>query len=263
MLFWKRKRVVRCAPYSKLAEIYDFVMRHVDYPGWANYIGLLLERHGPPDPYVIDIACGTGSLAIELARKGFKVFGVDASGAMVAKAREKSERLGLDITFMQADMLGLQELGTFDAALCLYDSINYLMSLDQVAEALENIGALLPDDGIFIFDVCTEMNSMRYFLSARDSGKGRGFSYRRKAIYDPSERIQFNEFRMEFSGSDAVWEEIHRQRIYPISAIADVIEERSPFTLEGTYDGFSLRPGTEDSDRVHFVLRKSRGEAQI
>ncbi len=256
MLSWKRKKTVRCAPYSKLAEIYDFVMEHVNYPQWSDYIDSLLTRHGLNYPDIIDIACGTGSLAIELAGSGFNICGADSSEPMIKKAKEKSEKLGLNIKFMCADMTELGEIGSFGAALCLYDSINYIMSQDSIAKTLQNLGNLLQEDSIFIFDICTEMNSMRYFLSTKNSGKHDGFSYKRRAVYDPAERIQFNEFRIEFSGSDTIWEEVHKQRIYSIAEITDIIESRSPFTIEATYDGFSLRPGSEDSDRVHFVLRK-------
>jgi SAM-dependent methyltransferase len=175
---------------------------------------------------------------------------------MIKRAREKSERLGFGIEFTCADMTELQGIGSFHVVLCLYDSINYLMSPDIMAKALQSLNDLLREGGIFIFDICTEMNSMKYFLSAKNSGKYKDFSYRRKAVYDPSERIQINEFQIEVSRSNIIWQEVHRQHIYLIDDIIDIVKTRSPFTIEGTYDGFGLRPGTEDSERVHFVLRK-------
>ena len=51
---------VRQDPYQGLAPIYDYVMRHVDYGEWVDYVHSLLERWDPDATQVCDLACGTG-----------------------------------------------------------------------------------------------------------------------------------------------------------------------------------------------------------
>ena len=68
-------------PYSALAAIYDHVMRHVDYVAWCDYIERLWDRFCARPRTVLDLACGTGTVALELARRGYRLTGVDGSPA--------------------------------------------------------------------------------------------------------------------------------------------------------------------------------------
>ncbi|MEW6749949.1 MAG: class I SAM-dependent methyltransferase [Candidatus Latescibacterota bacterium] len=245
-----------CSPYQGLAGIYDYVMRHVDYGDWAAYIGGLLDRYEHCPTSLADLACGTGNITFELRRLGYPVaLGVDASEAMLRVAREKAVTAGLEIDFLRRDLQDLGGLGTFGAAVCIYDSANYLLSLDDVRLALQQVYAVLQDGGLFIFDVCTEQNSLRYFRQVHDEEVGPGFSYTRHSFYDASDRLQVNDFAIRFDGLPEVVEEHHVQRIH---AVADLLEVTAsgPFELLGAFDGFTFRRGSEQSDRVHFVLRR-------
>ena len=78
--------------YSAFAEIYDEVMRDVDYEGWSEHVINLCNRFDIEVHKILDLACGTGSLAIRLARMGYQVTGVDQSRQMLQIARKKIER---------------------------------------------------------------------------------------------------------------------------------------------------------------------------
>ncbi len=239
-------------PYSRLASIYDYVMRHVDYVHWADYVESLLRRHGLVPVRVLDLACGTGSLAVELGKRGYKVVGADGCEEMLAVAREKVRMVGHDVSFYHQDLLHLEGLPQVEWVLCLYDSINYLMTLEEVSRALEEIHGVVQPGGIFIFDVCTETNSLRYFRDMTDKDRGNGFSYTRRSYYNNG--VQFNRFDIYFTDTQEEVCEVHRQRIYPLSDVEGVLEA-SPFRVEGAYDGFGFSPASDQSDRVHFVLR--------
>ena len=239
-------------PYSKLAAIYDYVMRHVDYAHWTDFVETLFHQHRTYPSRLLDLACGTGSLALELRRRGYGVAGADACRSMVEVAEEKAKAGGYDIAFHQKDLLDLSGLPRSDAVLCLYDSINYLMRAEEVSAALEEIRRVVEPGGVFIFDVCTESNSLRHFQDMTDRDRGDGFSYTRHSYYDSG--IQFNRFSIRFGAARELFHELHKQRIYPLADIERVLEASS-FQVEGAYDGFSLLPATDDSDRVHFVLR--------
>jgi SAM-dependent methyltransferase len=243
-------------PYEALARIYDFVMRHVDYRRWALYVEGIFRRFGFVDPAICDLACGTGSLALELWRLGYTICGMDRSEAMLSAAREKSRASEAGISFYHMDLKALEGGDAYDVVLCLYDSLNYLRSPAEIERVFESIWKLLRGKGLFIFDVCTESNSLRYFRDHTEKGRGRGFSYARHSSYDRETRCQINDFGITFKGDPTRYVERHEQRIYTLQEIRALIE-CSRFELRGTYDGFTLESGDEDSDRVHFVLRRA------
>ncbi|MBQ1188434.1 MAG: methyltransferase domain-containing protein [Peptococcaceae bacterium] len=76
--------------YETLAVMYDALMDDVDYEAWADYIDRMLKKHGCPGKRLLDLGCGTGSISIPLAQKGYQVTGVDLSEEMLAVAREKA-----------------------------------------------------------------------------------------------------------------------------------------------------------------------------
>lgn len=244
-------------PYQGLAPIYDYVMAHVDYGAWAAYIHALFARFAPNAIRVADLACGTGNVSFALHRLGYEVTGVDRSEAMLQVAREKAA--GTDVEFIEQDLRQLAGLGPFDAATCLYDSFNYLLSPADLDAALRGAKAIVQPGGLLVFDVCTERNSLRYFRNMRTSERGPGFSYERHSIYDPDRRLQSNHFRIRRDGSDVALEETHVQRIYRVASVAARVEA-SAWELLAVFDGFTFDEGTEESDRVHFVLRAPRAE---
>lgn len=248
------KDTVQQAPYQGLAPIYDYVMRHVDYDEWAAFIQSVFQRHAPQTRRVIDLACGTGNVSTELAYLGFEMTGADISESMVRVAGEKAAANGSQSDFVQRDLRDLSGLGPFEAAVCMYDSFNYLLEPEDIDEALTQVSAILEPGGLFVFDVCTERNSLRYFSGMRDRESGPGFTYERHSYYKAPERLQHNHFEIRFEGDDELYEETHVQRIYRLSEIEERIHA-SAFELLDVLSEFTFNPGTEESDRIHYVLR--------
>ena len=239
-------------PYGRLADIYDFVMRHVDYRAWADYVEAAFARHGVNPVRVLDMACGTGTMALELSRRGYDMSGVDASEAMLAVARRKVEAADRAIPLHVADLRRVEGLPTFDAVICLYDSMNYMMSPDEMGQAFRQVRPLVQQEGLFLFDVCTEANSIRYFRDMTDREVGNGFAYVRHSFY--RDGIQTNDFAIRFQVSGESVREVHQQRIYPVRTVLETVAA-SDFALLGAYEGFTFRTASEESDRVHFALR--------
>ncbi|MDE2999842.1 MAG: class I SAM-dependent methyltransferase [Gemmatimonadota bacterium] len=252
-MFTRKREKRRAQPYTRLAEIYDYVMRHVDYVQWADYIEAVFARHNAAPPRILDLACGTGSMALELGKRNYRAYGADSCREMLDVAVDKTLKAGQNVEFFLRNLTDLSGLPRVEAALCLYDSMNYLMTIEDVALALTEVHGILLPDGLFVFDVCTETNSLRYFRRLTDKDGGDGFTYVRESFYRNG--IQFNRFDIRFKQTDESVVEEHRQRIYALPDILAALEQ-SPFSLEGSYDGFGFRGPDEDSDRVHFVLRK-------
>ena len=242
-------------PYEGLSRIYDHVMRHVDYDGWADYVSRVFARLDEHPQTLVDLACGTGNITFELDALGYQLTGIDASSAMISVACDKVRDRGRDIVFQTGDLRALEgTAGPFDAAVCLYDSLNYLLSLEDVELALREVCHILAPSAVFIFDVCTECNSLAHFRDVHDSEEGPGFVYTRHSYYDRDRRLQFNSFDITVGNEGTHLRETHSQRIYTHADMLGCIES-SPFELLGAYDGFTFDQGSEHSDRVHFVLR--------
>ncbi len=242
-------------PYTRLATIYDYAMRHVDYVHWARYVLSLLARHHAVPSRVLDLACGTGSLALELHRRGVDVLGADGCKEMMSVAVEKARKLNYPIPFYHRNLLNLDDLPACDAVLCLYDSINYLMSPEMVLQAFEEVHRVVTRNGVFVVDICTENNSRQYFSNMQSTEAGDGFSYLRHSYYKKREGVQYNKFEIHFEDTDEMVTELHQQRVYSLAMIEKIVAA-SPFEMVGAYGGFGYAPPTELSDRVHFVLKK-------
>jgi SAM-dependent methyltransferase len=114
-----------------------------------------LAQDENPSARILDLACGTGTLAVELARKGHRVWGIDRSKRMIERARDKAVGLS-NVTFSIQDMTTLSLDGPFDLACCTFDSVNYLLTVEQVSALMEGVYSVLGQAGSFLFDSVTE-----------------------------------------------------------------------------------------------------------
>ncbi|MDX9755124.1 MAG: class I SAM-dependent methyltransferase, partial [bacterium] len=144
------------AVYNAFADIYDEVMRDVDYASWARHIINLADRFEIQVDKILELACGTGSLAIHLAQLDFAITGIDRSEAMLHHAKEKSRQEGVSIPFHAASMQSFSSVSLdqdFDLILCLYDSLNYLLNEEDIHATFQEVTTHLRPGGAFIFDV--------------------------------------------------------------------------------------------------------------
>lgn len=254
MLLRKKKQVV--PPYSALAEIYDFVMNHVDYIRWAAFIKRIIERHNASVRNVLDASCGTGSLAFRLADLGFQVVGCDRSEKMLLIARQKNSYRSLAVAFWCADLKRFRLRRPVDLVLCTYDSINYLLHEKDWLACLDSAANALGHGGLFVFDVSTVYNSLHSFARFHQRERGDRFSYLRKSRFNKKTMIQKNYFEIcKQPGHQMVYSETHIQRIRTFEEVCETIT-KSPFTLLAHYNNFSFSPSTPTSERIHFVLQK-------
>lgn len=141
--------------YTGFAEVYDTFMDNVPYEEWAEYVVGLLKKYGIEDGLVLDLGCGTGSLTELLAAKGYDMTGVDFSEEMLEIAMEKKRQSGYDILYLLQDMREFELYGTMRAVVSICDSMNYLMSEEELLEVFRLVNNYLDPGGIFIFDMNT------------------------------------------------------------------------------------------------------------
>ena len=136
--------------YDALAADYDhFVNWEGRLAHELPFFVRLFQEHGVQR--VLDAACGTGHHAIALARHGYAVVGADLSQAMVERARANAATAGVDMAFSVAGLGELVTLGeTFDAVLCLGNSLPHLLTAAAVADALADFSAVLQPGGLLV-----------------------------------------------------------------------------------------------------------------
>ncbi len=141
--------------YTVLASYYDRLTQDVNYGKWADYIQRHFAKSKQPISSVLDLGCGTGSLACELAQRGYHVIGADLSTDMLSVAQEKCA--DLDVFLVSADMRRIRLPEPVDAALCCLDSLNYLMTPAGVQSTFQSVYQALVPGGLFLFDVKTPL----------------------------------------------------------------------------------------------------------
>ena len=147
------------ATYEAFAPFYDSYTSDHGHDEWMADLDSILRRHGLVGERLLDVACGTGRSLLPMLRRGYTGTGCDRSPAMVERARA---RLGAGVEVRVADMRALPWHACFDAATCIDDSINYLLSLADVVAAMRSIREALVPGGLVVFDV----NSLGAFRGA-------------------------------------------------------------------------------------------------
>lgn len=242
-------------PYSALAVGYDLVMQHVEYDVWAAYLHQLLEQHGSNIDTVLELGCGTGSLALQLQPLGnYEYIGTDRSPQMIRVARIKAEKAGLDLRFEQLDFATFDVSRPVDAVILVYDGLNYLLEREAVRSMMASVRSALRPGGIFCFDQSTPNNSLRHGRDFEDAGEADGFAFVRHSRYDATTRLHTTTFDITIDGRR--YHEEHVQRAYTIEEIEQVVGEVG-LQHVAAHDNFSFDPATSDSERIHWVVRRS------
>ena len=141
--------------YHALAKSYDRLTSDVDYGATVDFYFRILDREGLRPKTAVDLACGTGSVAVLLAQKGLQVTAVDLSADMLAEAAQKASAMERPPFFVCQSLQELSLPRGVDLAVCALDSLDYITDPDDCAEAIRRIYRVLNPGGIFIFDVNT------------------------------------------------------------------------------------------------------------
>ena len=142
--------------YHALANSYDRLTNDVDYRQTVEFYKLILAREGCTPATAVDLACGTGSVAVLLARDGLQVTGVDLSEEMLTVACQKAQELENPPVFVCQPLQQLRLPRGVDLAVCALDSLDYILDPADCRETIRRVFKVLNPGGMFIFDVNTQ-----------------------------------------------------------------------------------------------------------
>lgn len=138
--------------YRLLARHYDaFFTFHQE--GFRRARESLLGRILPGVGSACDLACGTGSTAIELAKRGIKVFAIDLSPAMCRLTRQKAAQAGIALEVVRGDMRSFRLPVAVDLVTCEFDALNHVPDRLDLATVARSVARALQPGGFFFFDV--------------------------------------------------------------------------------------------------------------
>ncbi len=249
------KSVKNEQPYQAIAFIYHHVMKHINYSEWAEYINSLCLHYQHPIENVLEMACGIGTFTSYLAEYGYEILAVDNSETMIRLAKEMNT--SPRITFKVGDMRSFTSKRKFDTILCIYDSVNYLISKEDLALAIKMMGDCLQPRGLLIFDVTTVTNSLTNFDHTQEIEETTDFLYWRRSKYLRREKLQINDFTIFLKDGNVYrrFHEKHQQRIYTFQTVKAAIKNAGLEPI-GRFHDFTFDPPEKHSLRIHYVAQK-------
>ena len=216
---------------------------------WARFLDELWKRGVHT---VLDLCCGTGLLAAELAGLGYRVTGVDASEPMLELARA---RAGDEVTLVRAALPELPVDGVFDAAVSTFDGFNYL-SPDELRQTLHAVARRLVPAGWLVFDLHTD--AMMAFTSGNPvvAGESAGNGFLIESAVDAAARTCETTIEVVRPREGEPFSERHRQYFHADGDVRAALESAG-FGVEQVCDEYSSRPLDTESLRATWVSRLS------
>jgi SAM-dependent methyltransferase len=231
-------------PYQRLADYY--------YNEWGNFslqylelVNYIASEYGFVPDSILDIACGTGNLISALHGMGKHVVGCDISPQMIAIAKENNP----DVEFHIIDMLNIDLNRKFDLAVCAFDSINYLLSENDISKLFGIVSVHLADGGFFLFDVNTPhiFKEQHNSIIEREIG---GTKFTQTATYDEKQGLAYTVF--DFGAGET---ERHIQKAYDDETIIDLLQQNS-FEILDTFANIGFSAPIKEAKRLIYVVRK-------
>jgi predicted TPR repeat methyltransferase len=193
--------------YSRLAGVYDEIVVDPSHDRCASFLHDLWSADREDVRSVLDLCCGTGLLASELIARGYRVVGVDASDAMLARARE---RLGPEVALSCTALPELAGDEVFDAAVCTFDGFNYLTP-EELRRTLSAVAIRLRPAGWLVFDLHTD-EMMKFTISnSVVAGESAGHAFVITSTVDPDARTCDTTIELTGAGTRDSFSEQHRQ----------------------------------------------------
>ncbi len=137
---------------DKHAELYDLFYTGKDYKSEAEFIHQCISRYSVNSKNILELACGTGNHVHQLKEYSYNILSTDYSKDMLAVAKKKVIADNVRFEWMDMTNFTIEKGDKFDVILCLFDSIGYVQSNENIIKVFQNIYDHLSDNGIFIFE---------------------------------------------------------------------------------------------------------------
>jgi ubiquinone/menaquinone biosynthesis C-methylase UbiE len=243
--------------YKNFAKVYDTVMKDMPYSEWIRYLEDLLIKFGPARKEILDVACGTGTMLIKLAKKGYNCTGIDFSEEMLKIARKKAGSASLKIKFIRQDMKNLKVKRKIPIVTCMYDSINYLLEKKEIKSFLRGVYSLLDNGGIFVFDMNTEYALKNIWDNKTTYSDIPKMTLISKSNYDAKKKTAYLRLTI-FALINKNYEkisEIHKEKAYTLKDMRNMLKKEG-FKHITAYKDRTFNSPDRKTGRVWFIAKK-------
>lgn len=254
--------------YGSISEIYDKINAEVDYKSWADYFEVCFKRFLTKKPeLILDLACGTGSMTLELAARGYDMIGADGSDSMLMKAMDNAYDKNIsDVLFIRQDMRDFELYGTVGAVTCCLDSINYLVNDEDIVKCFKCVHNYLDPDGLFLFDINTPYKFEKiysdnaYIHEIYDDESAINYFCGWQNEYDNDTKLctfYLSVFTENENGTYNREDEVQTEKCYSLDSIKNHLKICG-FELLGVFADFDFNKPTDTSERWHIVARAKK-----
>jgi SAM-dependent methyltransferase len=205
-----------------------------------------------PGAAVLDLCCGPGRHALELAHRGFRVTGVDRTASYLEQARIQAEREGLSLELVQEDMRAFCRPEAFDAAINVYTSFGYFKDPSDDRRVLVNLHRSLKQEGILLIDTMGKEVLARIFRE-RDWHEQDGVIYLEEREVQPGWGWIENRWIMLKDGERKDFTLGHR--LYSAAELAALLADVG-FASVDVYGDLEGAPYDHQAKRLIAVARK-------
>lgn len=257
-------------PYGRFARYYDRIYHGlVDYDGDVDFLESVFRRYRRRPRTILDLGCGTGNHDLPLAQRGYEVTGVDQSAGMLTLARRKSSKVrGPRPRFVRADMRRFRIDRTFDAAICMFGAIGYLLTARDLIQCLRCVRTHLTPQGLFVFEFWQGSAAKPAPHRSWIHIVNRGLEIVRldEARFNPRTGRLPVDFHFFVLRGRRLLDQFKEQHVIQTYSIRDmhVLLRRGGFDLLGAFAATNVKkgfaPATKEAFRVMAVAR-SRGES--
>ena len=240
-----------------MAQFYDQMMGDGKYQGWKKLIARVVKQHHIATGKCLDVACGTGNITKLLLELGFRVVGVDISAEMVRLAQEKFPQENFVCADVRDFTLSDELRQGITLAVSFYDSLNYLLTDQDMLHAFQSVYRNLPSGTIFLFD----MNTVAHVKAAQRYHprvlEGKNFY----SVYRFGGEGRFWTLNIDIfvktSGSYRLAREQHTERGYDKKDILPLLQQVGfkPLAVEEEFKTYE--DGIEHLSRLYFVVQKA------
>lgn len=248
----------KIAPYKALASYYDSYAGKERYKNWKSLISEVIENYQVEKGLAIDLACGTGTNTKSLKDLGFNsVIGTDKSKAMLEVAKKKYPHL----TFLQKSFLSFFGPKFKDASLitCFYDSLNYLLSEEELKKTLVNVYSALKPKGIFIFDLNTKAHLEGVKNSPKTTFKGKGFEIdMRHSVQDEYWILNLRIKEKQEGELKTVATEQHIEKMYEKKEVLKMLKKAGFKVLETKDHENRYEDGKKYLNRITYIAKRNK-----
>jgi SAM-dependent methyltransferase len=243
--------------YTRLAGVYDEIVVDPCHGAWASFLHELWSDDERGVDNVLDVCCGTGLLAVELAALGYQVVGLDASEAMLARARR---RLRPEVRLVRSTLPALAVTGEYDAAVCTFDGLNYL-TLADLRSTFAALSLRIRPAGWLVFDVHTD--AMMALTVSRPVVHGEEGEHRFviSSVVDTHTRTCDTRIEVVPLDGGGAFSEHHRQHFHRAADMRSSLVDAG-FEVTAVRDGYSERPADASALSATWIARRASGRGE-